>query len=422
MCSIIGWAGKVPMTIKDYLLDRANERGRDGYGFSYDDKTARALGGILSAAHRRKIVNSYKMIGNFRATPTTEAESKKELLQPYDGIVHNGVIANDKDFNDYPVDSMVLPDIIKMRSLEESLPQIQKIKGSYALAYYSDGGIILARNYKPIYYYCCDDYFIFASTPGMIRPPSCPTPAYSIMEFKYSTKSDFHNNMLLGHLKIPRHQSNRVLIAASAGLDSTTVAFILKKQGYEVTLCHFLYNCLAESNEVARIKKIAKHGNFDLSFIDMPKHLMKGTLTSGTYHRDKIEGTEYAVDWISGRNLLMLSLMTTYAESNNYGFIAFGGNLEESGAYPDNEQEFGRMFNNLLPYSTQNGIKIELLQPISTMMKHEIVKRGMKLGVPYELTWSCYSDEKHHCNNCAPCFMRKTAFERNGILDPVFNR
>ncbi len=116
----------------------------------------------------------------------------------------------------------------------------------------------------------------------------------------------------------------------------------------------------------------------------------------------------------------MLSILTAWAETNEYGYIAFGGNLEESGAYPDNEQEFGRRFNNILPYATQNGIKVELLQPVSNLMKHEIVKMGNEYKVPWELTWSCYSNKDKHCNSCAPCFMRKTAFERNGMTDPVF--
>ena len=115
----------------------------------------------------------------------------------------------------------------------------------------------------------------------------------------------------------------------------------------------------------------------------------------------------------------MLSILTAYAESKNISNIAFGGNLEESGAYPDNEQEFGRMFNNILPYATQNGVKINLLQPLSTLMKHEIIKLGRENNVPYELSWSCYSGKKKHCGKCGPCFMRKTAFQRNGLKDPA---
>ena len=186
---------------------------------------------------------------------------------------------------------------------------------------------------------------------------------------------------------LPRIQNNKVAISASAGLDSTTVAYMLKEQGYDVTLIHFKYDCLAQTREVKAIHKIAEQGRFDLEFIQMP-NVMRGTITEGTYHKSQIEGTEYAMDWVSGRNLLMLSILTAWAEANVYGYIAFGGNLEESGAYPDNEQEFGRKFNEILPFATQNKVKIELLQPISTMMKHEIVKEGVRLNVPYELTWS----------------------------------
>jgi 7-cyano-7-deazaguanine synthase len=147
---------------------------------------------------------------------------------------------------------------------------------------------------------------------------------------------------------------------------------------------------------------------------------MRGTITEGSYHQDGIEGTEYANDWVSARNLLMLSILTAYAETNDYGYIAFGGNGEESQSFPDNEQEFGRRFNAILPFAVQNGVKIELLQPLATLFKHEIVKLGTELGVPYDLTWSCYSDQDTHCGHCGPCYMRKIAFERNGLKDPVF--
>jgi 7-cyano-7-deazaguanine synthase len=253
---------------------------------------------------------------------------------------------------------------------------------------------------------------MFASTPNMLADYSVPLKPYSIMEIDSS-------NMNIKTKDLPRIQNNKVALSASGGLDSTTVAYMLKEQGYDVTLIHFKYDCLAQEKEVDYIKKIAKHGDFDLHFIQMPD-VMRGTITEGKYHKSQIEGTEYAMDWVSGRNLLMLSILTAWAESNKFGYIAFGGNLEESGAYPDNEQEFGRKFNEILPFATQNKVKIELLQPISTMMKHEIVKEGVKLKVPYELTWSCYSNDNVHCNNCAPCFMRRVAFERNGWTDPVF--
>ena len=410
MCSIIGWFGdKITREEKLHLLQHANERGRDGWGFEMDGIELRGFDDLDEVTNDRLAIAD-KVIGNFRATPTTEAESKKELLQPYDGIVHNGTIANDKKFGDYEIDSMVLPKIFEDRSFDSMIKNCSKIKGSYAIAYFHNDELLLACNYKPIYFIRKDDSFIFASSPDMLLGHSVPMKPYSVMKV---------NKENIVQKELPRKQYSGVLVAASSGLDSTTVAYKLKKDGYDVTLVNFLYGCLAEKKEVERVAKIANHSKFKLKFLDMPK-VMKGTITEGTFHKSQIEAVEYAEDWVSARNLLMLSILTAYAETYKYGYIAFGGNLEESSAFPDNEQEFGRRFNAILPYATQNGIKIELLQPVAHLMKHEIVKLGNEVGAPWELTWSCYSNGDKHCGDCAPCFLRKTAFERNGLKDPVF--
>ena len=65
---------------------------------------------------------------------------------------------------------------------------------------------------------------------------------------------------------------------------------------------------------------------------------------------------------------------------------------------------------------------VRLVTPVGRLMKHEIVKQGVKLGVPYDLTWSCYSGGDRHCGECGPCTMRSLAFQRNGRKDPVFNQ
>ena len=419
MCSIIGWfGGGISSDEKLHILNHGKERGRDGHGFWIDGEEYRGMGDISTDLYN-KILEGNKVVGNFRATPTTEAESEIDILQPYDGIVHNGVIANDKHLSNELIDSIVLPQIFVTRKFEFMGDELDKIEGSYALAYFTNKSLHLACNYKPIYFVKRETGFMFASTPNMLADYSVPLKPYSRMKVSWSHVGQAFFNVQTEVKDLPRIQNNKVAISASAGLDSTTVAYMLKEQGYDVTLIHFKYDCLAQTREVKAIHKIAEQGRFDLEFIQMP-NVMRGTITEGTYHKSQIEGTEYAMDWVSGRNLLMLSILTAWAEANVYGYIAFGGNLEESGAYPDNEQEFGRKFNEILPFATQNKVKIELLQPISTMMKHEIVKEGVRLKVPYELTWSCYSDADKHCNNCAPCFMRRVAFERNGWIDPVF--
>lgn len=426
MCSIYGWYGTVPKAAKIHLLKTANQRGRDGYGIETEFLIHRDVKQLPD--HEIEIMSDLEyLMGNHRATPTNELESREELMQPYDGFFHNGTISNDiklaeewkhKIDESKWIDSMILPKVIeKTSSLEYLNEQVKFLEGSYALGFrfkHSLYGpiVMLACNYKPIYYLKYDFGFMFASTPEMLLGNALKMPPYSALRYS----SDNHAVKIESQV-LPVNK--KVALSASAGLDSTTAAYMLKEQGYEVVLVHFTYGCNAEKRELKNVKAIAADGGFILQVIDIPRGVMSGTITKGDYHKDGIGGTEYAFDWVSARNLVMLSLLTAFAESSGISNIAFGGNLEEGGSYPDNEHEFGRMFNNILPYATQNGVKIQLLQPLSHLMKHEIVKEGLRLGVPYNKTWSCYSDKTEPCCQCGPCFMRTTAFERNGSRDPL---
>ncbi len=117
----------------------------------------------------------------------------------------------------------------------------------------------------------------------------------------------------------------------------------------------------------------------------------------------------------------MLSLAVAYAEAHGYGVVALGNNLEEAGAYPDNEEQLYIQLNDLMPYVTQNGVAVKIVQPVGHLMKHEVVRAGTECGAPYDVTWSCYHDGPVHCGDCGPCYMRQKAFERNQLDDPAFN-
>lgn len=411
MCSIFGWSGKyVTPDDKQNLLSFGKQRGRDGFGVWTPGRIMRQLKPNFSEIHWLLADGVYQCVGNWRAAPTTEVIGKEEFLQPYAGIVHNGTVANCDEYGRFPIDSMCLPHIFEDRRPERVVENCAKIKGGFALAYAVDGGILIACNYKPVYYYADHQRFVFGSTPEMVgKPRAIKMPPYSAMFYKDGV-------MKFYELK-PKPESKKVLLAASAGLDSTTVAYMLKADGYQVTLVNFQYGCNAQDVELDRIIKIAKHGGFSMITMELPK-VFAGTIVEGKYGSDQKHGVRYADDWVSARNLLMMATLTSYAESFGYNYLAYGGNLEEAGSYPDNELEFGRLFNELLHYSVQNNYYLELLQPLSNLMKHEIVAQGSAIGVPYELTWSCYNGGEHHCGKCAPCFMRKVAFERNGLKDP----
>jgi 7-cyano-7-deazaguanine synthase len=410
MCSIFGWLSGVSSDTKQAIVLKGLQRGRDGFGIQ-NIKTKQYFRAInVLDIGLKTILEQEAVIGNFRATPTTEAISETDLLQPYGSYVHNGTIANDKQFGEFTIDSMCLPIVLDNSSLQSFFNTVQKLKGSYAIATYNESEVLLACNYKPLYYKAENGGFAFASTFDMLGEGAVKMQPYSCLSYNFKTNS-------IIKLVIPREQPKKVLISCSGGLDSVTVAYMLKEQGYDVALVYFLYGCKAENKEKQRVEQIAAHGGFSLMFAELPK-VFSGTIVSNTYHKQGIEASEYAYDWVSARNLLMLSTLTAMAETHKYGYIAFGGNLEEAGSYPDNEQEFGNLFNAILPYATQNGYAVELLQPLSTFMKHEIVSEGIRLNVPYELTWSCYGDGDNHCGECGPCFMRKTAFKRNSENDP----
>jgi 7-cyano-7-deazaguanine synthase len=130
-------------------------------------------------------------------------------------------------------------------------------------------------------------------------------------------------------------------------------------------------------------------------------------------------GAEFAHEWVPARNLLLLSVATAFAEANGFETIVLGNNLEEAGAYPDNEPEFIAKFNDILPFAVGDGKRMEVIMPVGNLMKHEIVALGMELNAPIHLTWSCYRAGEHHCGTCGPCYMRRKAFDINKELDPL---
>jgi len=355
-------------------------------------------------------------LGNWRATPTTEVWDAED--QPYDGVVHNGTIANDVELGALPgeVDSMVLPRVIDRSSLRSVACSLGKVQGSFAIAAVSSDTVYAAVNYKPLhllriagvtYFSSMERHLLpecgFGLRPGRLQP-------YTVTDLISGDS-----------LPLPRETTSRALVVCSAGLDSTTVAYDLVAKGYEVDLLHFRYGCRAESREVQMVQKIADDLRREVVFLDIDYSSFTGQsplLTGGSISQGKA-GAEYAHEWVPARNLLMLAHAVAYAEANEYSFVALGNNLEESGAFPDNEEEFTNLLGHALDYAVHDGGHVQLISPVGGMMKHEIVKLGTSLGVPYGLTWSCYYGGEVHCGNCGPCFMRETAFDRNGLEVPM---
>lgn len=464
MCSIVGAliynlsdfvAKKNVSQIVGDMFTRANIRGRDGFGYSLfaDGKvgTLKAVG--RSSAVQKplfpiaKLSSCIRIIGNARAEPTTEwvKQKREDDQQPYSldhwSIVHNGTIANDWELRSIGGETLVQTDI-DSASIVETLEHyyrlslgdlfgtftrtIEQLKGSYAIiaAHKSDlNSLYLACNYRPIWMLKTDEGVFFGSsresfgeghTPTMLAP-------YSMHSFRYNWFAKELEHIQHNTLK-PAHKPSRALVVCSGGLDSVVSAQYVKDiYGMDTELIHFQYGSRAAGPELEAIKEVARFMKVKLHVRQIPAYdpTDSNLLNPDSKIAGGEEGAEFAHEWVPARNLLLLATATAFAEAKGFDYIVLGNNLEEAGAYPDNEPEFIARFQDLLRFAVGDGKFLDVLQPVGNLMKHEIVKLGHEIKAPMHLTWSCYKAGKLHCGKCGPCFMRKTAFDINGLPESI---
>lgn len=430
-----------------HVWHQAHQRGRDGRGYAH---VYRKLGQGLHTGEARSVARVQgagttdlrpllthaarsAFIGNMRAEPTTEfvLDKQEHDQQPYAlgewMIVHNGTIANDAALRTgkHPtkIDSAAIVEVLDGvgANLQGFATAIRKLKGSFAiLAVHRKhpDRMFAACNYRPIWYADTDDGTFFASSrshfpeymvPKMMRP-------YTVGEFTMDSKVLCSLNPLDGE---PRAQ--KALVVCSGGLDSVVSATWAKVHNYDVTLLHFQYGSRAEGPEVAAVRAVA--AKLGVGLIEHPMNVYRPGDSPLLDPDSKIAGgeagAEFAYEWVPARNFVMLALATAIAEARGIELLVLGNNLEEAGAYPDNEPEFIDKLNDVLPFAIGDGKRLRIAMPVGNLMKHEIVALGHSLDAPMHLTWSCYRAGQQHCGTCGPCYMRRKAFEINKLIDPL---
>lgn len=452
MCSIVGALVRRLDThqkiqevndILEHIWQTSHERGRDGRGFvinssgetdllSYRD-VLRGNGRAARAPALHKLCRSATIVGNIRAEPTTEFVLEKRLSdqQPYTSgnwsIVHNGTIANDKELrtNDLPttIDSAAIAEQLAHThgTLVDFAEVIRKLRGSYAiLATHRDhtDKLFVAANYRPVWYIETPYGVFFASARDYLPKE------YPARMLKPYTAALFDQNGLKNDVPLYPNAitSERALVVCSGGLDSVVSATYAQRElGMDVHLIHFLYGSRAEGPEVKAIQAVAEYLGAELTLFNLPVY-SKGDsplLDPDSKVAGGEEGAEFAHEWVPARNLLLLSVATAFAEARGIDTIVLGNNLEEAGAYPDNEPEFIARFNDMLPFAVGDGKRMRVIMPVGNLMKHEIVELGNRIGAPMHLTWSCYRAGELHCGTCGPCYMRRKAFEINNIPEVI---
>lgn len=226
----------------------------------------------------------------------------------------------------------------------------------------------------------------------------------------------------------------KALVLSSGGVDSTTcVGIAVDKLGKENVSTVSVFYGQKHAKELECANKVAKfygvkHYELDLSSIMKYSNcpLLKGS-TEKIKHESYAEqikknGEGMVSTYVPFRNGLMLSSVATLAMSiypNEEVEIYLGAHADDSAgrAYADCSEEFTEAMKEAIYIGTYE--KVTVKAPLVNMTKADVVKTGLELKVPYELTWSCYEGGEKQCGTCGTCIDRKNAFKQNGVKDPV---
>lgn len=210
----------------------------------------------------------------------------------------------------------------------------------------------------------------------------------------------------------------------SGGMDSSTLAYVAKSRGYDILALHLNYGQRTERKEQKSAKKIASLLNAE-AFVEINlDYFTKFGASSLT--DDKITVEEFDLEraripntYVPFRNANLLSIATSFAEAKGADAIFIGVQSLDYSGYPDCRPQFIEAFQRVIDLGTKDTTRITLFTPFINMTKTGILQEGIRLGVPYEYTWSCYRNEEKACGTCGSCHFRKEAFAAVGKRDPI---
>ena len=227
----------------------------------------------------------------------------------------------------------------------------------------------------------------------------------------------------------------KALVLSSGGVDSTTcVGIAVDKYGSSNVVTASLYYGQKHDKELECARKVAeyygvRHIEEDISNVmkfakDVCTLMKGGKEIEHSSYAEQIarDGEGRVATYVPFRNGLLLSIAASYADSIFPGEeveIYYGAHADDAAgqAYADCSPEFAEAMDQAIYIGTYK--KISVARPLINMNKSQVVKTGLELGVPYDLTWSCYEGGEKQCGTCGTCIDRRKAFEDNNIVDPV---
>lgn len=215
------------------------------------------------------------------------------------------------------------------------------------------------------------------------------------------------------------------VILLSGGMDSTVCAAEAIAAGYEVAALHMNYGQRTQERERKAFNDVCDaYGVEKRLEVDTRHFAVIGgsSLTDMSIPVEEAklgEETEIPSSYVPFRNAIILALATGWAEVLGARALYIGAVEEDSSGYPDCRGAFFDAFQKVVDLGTKPDTAIAIKTPILHKSKAAIVRRGVELGAPLHLTWSCYSESERACGHCDSCALRLRGFYRAGLRDPI---
>jgi 7-cyano-7-deazaguanine synthase len=215
---------------------------------------------------------------------------------------------------------------------------------------------------------------------------------------------------------------SRAVVLLSGGMDSCVCA-TLAARDHNAAAVHVSYGQRTEERERQSFLAICERLNISCKLLVRNEALRAiggSALTDDAIAVPRAEavGHSVPVTYVPFRNAHFLAVAVSWAEVLGAEKVYIGAVEPDSSGYPDCRPAYYKAFNEVVKAGTKEG-RIQVVTPLIAMRKAEIVRLGLELGAPFDLTWSCYSREDQACGVCDSCVLRLRAFESAGLKDPI---
>jgi len=219
-----------------------------------------------------------------------------------------------------------------------------------------------------------------------------------------------------------RDGKHRAVVLLSGGMGSCVCA-ALARRDYATAAVHISYGQRTEQRERLAFDRVCERLGISDRLVARNEALRAVGGSALTDPRIAVPeaaeiGREVPVTYVPFRNAHLLAVAVSWAEVLGAEKIYIGAVEQDSSGYPDCRPAYYRAYNEVIKAGTKEG-RIEIVTPLIGMRKSEIVRLGLELNAPFDLTWSCYSREDSACGVCDSCVLRLQAFHQVGAADPI---